>query len=109
MPPNYHVAKLARCATLSTVNLAIENDSGTHAFGNQNQNEIPRVVYLRPAKPKLGKGDSVGIIVYNYWQRDRSRDNFRNRNIPPLEIRDIEGIPCRWIHQARQTYTHSLY
>src|SRR5207253_8907250 len=70
-----HVSELSGRAALAAIDLTVKNNSGTNTLGNQNQNEVTRVAYLRPAKPEFSQGYRVSIIINDHGQTGRRRDH----------------------------------
>jgi hypothetical protein len=63
--PDDHVTKLSSRSPLPSINLTVKNDPGTDTLSDQNQNEIPGVNNFGATKPKLGQGNSVGVVIYH--------------------------------------------
>src|SRR5205085_6410578 len=106
--PDYHVSKLTRRATLTAINLAIENDSSADTFSDQHEYEVSRVVHFRPAKPEFGKCNGVSVVVDHDGQTDSIRDHFGDRKIAPEEVRNVKRGAGGWIDQTRKTHTDAF-
>ena len=68
---NYHVAKLSRGTALSSIDLPVEDNSGSNTLRDQHQNEISRVTNLRPAKPELSEGNRISVVINGHRQTHR--------------------------------------
>src|SRR5258706_4687754 len=95
--------KLARCPSLSAVNLTIKNNTCAYALRDQHQDKVPGIAYLRTTKPKFGQRYGIGVVVDDYRQAKRRGNGFGDRNIPPFEIGNVNGGPGRRINQSRVT------
>ena len=71
MGANDHVSKLSGRAALTAIDLAIEDDSGAHAFGREHEYEVARVTHFRTPKPQLCQRYSVRVIICRHRQAGR--------------------------------------
>src|SRR5260370_21222507 len=58
-----HVTEFSGRASLATINLAIDDYSGTDTLAHQNQNEIASVSHFRPPKPEICQGNGIRVVV----------------------------------------------
>src|SRR5258708_2505890 len=88
---DYHAAKFAGGAVLTTIDLTVKDDSRTYAFRHQYEYEIARVTHFRPTKPKFSECHGICVVIQRYRQIRCGRDHSDDRDIVPFAARHINA------------------
>ena len=105
---DYHVAELSGRTMFSAVDLAIKNDPGADAFGNQHKNKVARVTYLWSTEPKFSQSNRIRVVIDHYRQTGPRGNHFSHGKITPLKIRNVDRRASRRINKAGETHSNRL-
>src|SRR6266404_2449842 len=97
------MAKLTRRPMFPAIYCAVENDPGTDPLFDEDHDEIPNPLHLRPSKPQLGECRGICVVVNDDRKSCGSRESFGNSRISPPEMRNIKRRAAFLIDQAGYT------
>src|SRR5688500_13544343 len=80
-----HVAELAGRPALAAVDLAVEDDAGADALGDERDDEVARLGHLGPPEPELGERGGVGVVVHARLQTRRALYLLGDGPVAPAE------------------------
>jgi len=102
------VTKLTRRSRHSLIHLAIEDDSRSESFLNQDQNKVAHIADLRTAQPKLSQRRRIGVIIDCYRKPGSPRQIGSKRPIAPFEMRNKQRGRRLGIDQPRHAHAYAF-